>query len=64
MTKSDAEREKEGHMTHKFLMTIAIVAIALAPSIGIGTAQAHGSANRPVAERRRQRPPERSNRGR
>ena len=42
MTKSDAEREKEGHMTHKFLMTIAIVAIALAPSIGIGTAQAHG----------------------
>ena len=42
MTKSDAEREKEGHMTRKFLMTVAIVAIALAPSIGIGTAQAHG----------------------
>jgi hypothetical protein len=42
MTKSDAEREKEGHMTHKFLMTIAIVAIVLAPSIGIGNAQAHG----------------------
>jgi hypothetical protein len=42
MTKSDAEREKEGHMTRKFLMTVAIVAIALAPSISIGTAQAHG----------------------
>jgi hypothetical protein len=42
MTKSDAEREKEGHMTRKFLMTVAIVAIALAPSIGIGTAQVHG----------------------
>jgi TRAP-type uncharacterized transport system substrate-binding protein len=37
MTKSDAEREKEGHMTSKFLVTVAIVAIALAPSIGIGT---------------------------
>jgi hypothetical protein len=42
MTKSSAEREKEGHMTRKFLMTVAIVAIALAPSIGIGPAQAHG----------------------
>jgi hypothetical protein len=35
MTKSDAEREKEGHMTHKFLMTIAIVAIALAPRLAL-----------------------------
>ena len=29
-------------MTRKLLMTVAIVAIALAPSIGIGTAQARG----------------------
>ena len=29
-------------MTRKFLMTVAIIAIALAPSIGIGPAQAHG----------------------
>ena len=29
-------------MTRKFLMTVAIVAIALAPSIAIGPAQAHG----------------------
>ena len=29
-------------MTRKLLMTVAIVAIALTPSIGIGTAQAHG----------------------
>jgi hypothetical protein len=42
MTKSDAEREKEGHMTRKFLMIVAIVAIAFIPSIGTGTAQAHG----------------------
>jgi hypothetical protein len=42
MTNSDMEREKEGRMTRKFLMTVAIVAIALAPSIGIGPAQAHG----------------------
>jgi hypothetical protein len=42
MTKSDAEREKEDHMIRKLLMTAAIVAIALAPSLGIGTAQAHG----------------------
>ena len=42
MTKSDAEREKEGHMIRKLLMTAAIVAIALAPSLGIGPAQAHG----------------------
>jgi hypothetical protein len=42
MAKSGAEREKEGRMTRKFLTTVAIVAIALAPSIGIGPAQAHG----------------------
>jgi hypothetical protein len=42
MTKSDAELKKEGHMTRKLLMTVAIVAIALTPSIGIGTAQADG----------------------
>ena len=29
-------------MTRKFPMTVAIIAIALAPSIGIGPAQAHG----------------------
>ena len=29
-------------MTRKFLMTVAIVAIDLTPSIGIGTAQARG----------------------
>lgn len=29
-------------MTRKLLMTIAIVALALTPSIGIGTAHAHG----------------------
>jgi hypothetical protein len=29
-------------MTRKLLMTVAIVAIALAPTIGIGTAQARG----------------------
>src|SRR5271170_4225963 len=42
MTQSDAEREKEGHMTRKFLMTVAIVAFALIASIGTGTARAHG----------------------
>jgi hypothetical protein len=42
MMKSDAEREMEGHMTRKFLMTVAIVALALTPAIGIDTAQAHG----------------------
>jgi hypothetical protein len=42
MTKSDVQCEKEGLMTRKLLMAIAIVAIALAPSIGIGTAQARG----------------------
>jgi hypothetical protein len=42
MTKSGAEREKEGHMTRKFLMIVAIVAIAFIPSIGTGIAQAHG----------------------
>ena len=29
-------------MTRKLLMTVAIIAIGLTPSIGIGTAQAHG----------------------
>ena len=29
-------------MTRKLLLTAAIVALALAPSIGTGTAQAHG----------------------
>jgi hypothetical protein len=42
MTKSDVQGEKEGLMTRKLLMTVAIVAIALAPSIGTGTAQARG----------------------
>jgi len=42
MTKSDVQCEKEGLMTRKLLMTVAIVTIALAPSIGIGTAQARG----------------------
>jgi hypothetical protein len=42
MTKSDVQGEKEGLMKRKLLMTVAIVAIALAPSIGIGTAQARG----------------------
>jgi uncharacterized membrane protein len=42
MTKLDVQCEKEGLMTRKLLMTVAIVAIALAPSIGIGTAQARG----------------------
>ena len=37
MTKSDAKCEKEGPMTRKLLMTVAIIAIALTPSIGIGT---------------------------
>src|SRR5205807_396282 len=41
-TKSDAECQKEDPMTRKLLITAAIVAIALAPSIGIGTAQACG----------------------
>ena len=39
---SDAECQKEGPMTHKLLITAAIVAIAFAPSIGTGTAQARG----------------------
>ena len=42
MTKSDRECEKEGPMTRKLLMTAAVAAIALTPSIGIGTAEAHG----------------------
>jgi hypothetical protein len=39
VTKSDAERVKERHVTRKLLMTVAIVALALTPTIGIGTAQ-------------------------
>jgi hypothetical protein len=46
MTKSDAECEKEGPMTRKLLMTLAIVALTLTPSIGIGTVQAHGFGGR------------------
>jgi hypothetical protein len=42
MTKSDAECEKEGPMTRKLLMALAIVSLTLTPSIGIGTAPAHG----------------------
>src|ERR1700730_11776126 len=42
MTISDVQGENESLMTRKLLMTVAIVAIALAPSIGIGTAQARG----------------------
>jgi hypothetical protein len=34
--------KKEGLMTRKLLLTAAIVALALAPSIGTGTAQARG----------------------
>ena len=42
MMKSDAKCQKEGLMTRKLLLTAAIVALALAPSIGAGTAQANG----------------------
>jgi hypothetical protein len=40
--KSDEKSQKEGLMTRKLLLTAAIVALALAPSIGTGTAQARG----------------------
>jgi hypothetical protein len=40
--KSDEKSQKEGLMTRKLLLTTAIVALALAPSIGTGTVQAHG----------------------
>jgi len=42
MMKSDEKCQKEGLMTRKLLLTAAIVARALAPSIGTGTAQARG----------------------
>jgi hypothetical protein len=38
--KSDEKSQKEGLMTRKLLLTAAIVALPLAPSIGTGTAQA------------------------
>jgi hypothetical protein len=41
MTESDTKREKGGPMTRKLLMTAAVVAIALMPSIGIGTVEVH-----------------------
>jgi hypothetical protein len=40
--KSDEKCQKEGLMTRKLLLTAAIVALALTPSIGTGTAQARG----------------------
>jgi hypothetical protein len=40
--KSDEKSQKEGLMTRKLLLTGAIVALKLAPSIGTGTAQAWG----------------------
>jgi hypothetical protein len=43
VTKSDAECQKEGPITHRLLITAAIVGIAFAPSIGTGTAHARGS---------------------
>ena len=42
MMKSDAKCQKEGLMTRKLLLTAAIAALTLAPSIGTGTAQARG----------------------
>jgi hypothetical protein len=43
MMKSHEKSQKEGLMTRKLLLTTAIFALALAPSIGgSGTAQAHG----------------------
>ena len=44
MTKSDMEREKEGRMTRKFLMTVAIVAIALAEVLAAADSTAAGLA--------------------
>jgi hypothetical protein len=40
--KSDEKSQEEGLMTRKLLLTAAIVALALAPSISTGTAQARG----------------------
>jgi hypothetical protein len=42
LRKSDEKSQKEGLMTRKLLLTAAIVALALTPSIGTGTAQARG----------------------
>src|SRR6476660_9494604 len=42
MRKSDEKSQKEGLMTRKLLLTTAIVALALAPSIGTGTVTARG----------------------
>jgi len=42
MMTSDEKCKKEGLMTGKLLLTAAIVALAFAPSIGTGTAQARG----------------------
>jgi hypothetical protein len=42
MRKSDEKCQKEGLMTRKLLLTAAIVALALTPSIDTGTAQARG----------------------
>jgi hypothetical protein len=42
MRKSEENCQKEGLMTRKLLLTAAIVALALTPSIGTGTAQARG----------------------
>jgi hypothetical protein len=39
---SDEKCQKEGLVTRKLLLTPAIAALALAPSIGAGTAQANG----------------------
>jgi hypothetical protein len=43
MMTSDENAKKEGLITRKLLLTAGIVALALAPSIGTGTAQARGS---------------------
>jgi hypothetical protein len=42
MMKSDWKCQTDGLMTRKLLLTAAIVALTLAPSIGAGTAQARG----------------------
>jgi hypothetical protein len=42
MMKSDEKCQKEGLMTRKLLLTAAIVALTLAPSIDTGIAQARG----------------------
>jgi hypothetical protein len=42
MMNSDEKCQKEGLMTRKLLLTAAIVALTLVPSIGTGTVQAYG----------------------